>query len=90
MQGRKSAKLLGLTRRGPGNRRDKHALVPLHYSDRCCAGCTVRTRPDQTRPQTMQQKRAVVPLHPLAFDVWLKETIKEASSAPVPLVALLS
>ncbi|WP_046116079.1 SOS response-associated peptidase [Aquincola tertiaricarbonis] len=38
-------------------------------------------RPDPTRPTTMQDKRAVVPLHPSAFDAWLRGTVDEATAA---------
>lgn len=40
-------------------------------------------RPDPERPATMQDKRAVVPLHPSAFDAWLRGTIEEATAALV-------
>jgi putative SOS response-associated peptidase YedK len=37
-------------------------------------------RPDPTRPETMQDKRAVVPLPPSASRAWLTGTIEEASA----------
>ena len=37
-------------------------------------------RPDPTRPETMQDKRAVVPLAPSAFKVWLRGAIEEATA----------
>jgi putative SOS response-associated peptidase YedK len=40
-------------------------------------------RPDLTRPPQMQDKRAVVPLAPALFDVWLNGTIEEAAAALV-------
>jgi putative SOS response-associated peptidase YedK len=40
-------------------------------------------RPDLTRPVERQDKRAVVPLAPTAFDVWLRGTIDEATAALV-------
>ncbi|MCW7536276.1 SOS response-associated peptidase [Aquabacterium sp. A7-Y] len=40
-------------------------------------------RPDPDRPETMQDKRAVVPLHPDAFEIWLRGTVEEAVSALV-------
>ncbi|URI11636.1 hypothetical protein MW290_22135 [Aquincola tertiaricarbonis] len=40
-------------------------------------------RPGPQRPATMQDKRAVVPLHPSAYDVWLRGTIEEAAAALV-------
>lgn len=38
-------------------------------------------RPDPARPETMQDKRAVVPLAPSSFDAWLRGTIDEAMAA---------
>lgn len=38
-------------------------------------------RPDPERPATMQDKRAVVPLHPSAFEAWLHGTIEQAKVA---------
>lgn len=40
-------------------------------------------RPDPERPPGQQDKRAVVPLAPWAFDAWLKGTIEEATRALV-------
>tara|TARA_B100001105_G_C22389990_1_gene443896 strand:- start:1463 stop:2224 length:762 start_codon:yes stop_codon:yes gene_type:complete len=38
-------------------------------------------RPDLTREATLQDKRAVVPLAPSAFEVWLQGTTEEATAA---------